>query len=112
MAEGKDRPEFKYSHGVLLGDKFWTFGGYYDGDAYRALIYSPKTTVWNTKRKLWMIGQDVPLYDCDSYYDQQNGENLWNSMSLWDLEARSFPHKYIKLSQRKGCHGYREIRHL
>ena len=54
--------EFQYSNGVLLGNRFWTFGGHRrtDGNVYNAQkIRSNQTTIWSTEKQVWIKGPEL-----------------------------------------------------
>ena len=56
--------QFQYSHGVLLGNMFWTFGGsmihFYGGFEERIEFDgSNRTTIWSTKKNVWTKGPEV-----------------------------------------------------
>ena len=53
--------EFQYSHGVLLGNKFWIFGHFDEEEFYSDL--STQTTIWSTRKKVWINGPDVITSD-------------------------------------------------
>ena len=65
---GKENQGFQYSYGVLLGNRFWTFGRYQDRlfnlpqhgwspDRFTKW-QSNQTTIWSTEKKLWIKGPD------------------------------------------------------
>ena len=66
---GKESQGFQYSHGVLLGNRFWTFGRYKGRlfDLYQhgwipnrhTKWQSNQTTIWSTEKKLWIKGPDI-----------------------------------------------------
>ena len=57
--------KFQYNHGVLMGNRFWTFGGYtnikFAGTQVKfdSRIQSNQTTIWSTKRQVWIRGPDL-----------------------------------------------------
>ena len=57
--------KYQYSYGVLLGNRFWTFGGYvsFPGPffkfVYEYQFLSTQTTIWNTKRQVWIKGPEL-----------------------------------------------------
>ena len=53
--------KFQYSHGVLLGNKFWLFGHFDEEEFYSDL--STQTTIWSTRKKVWIKGPDVITSD-------------------------------------------------
>ena len=55
---GKQRQglPFQYSHGVLLGNIFWTFGLC---EIRISNDQSTQTTIWSTKKKIWIKGPEV-----------------------------------------------------
>ena len=66
---GKESQGFQYSHGVLLGNRFWTFGRY-KGRMFNlhplgwipgihTQWQSNQTTIWSTEKKSWIKGPDV-----------------------------------------------------
>ena len=67
--EGFQYSQADYSYGVLMGNRFWTFAGYdllrftsyyknlvmnYDSGGW--MNYSNQTTIWSTKKQVWMQG--------------------------------------------------------
>ena len=65
---GKESHGFQYGYGVLLGNRFWTFGRY-NSRIFNLPQYgwspdkhtewqSNQTTIWRTKKKLWIKGPD------------------------------------------------------
>ena len=62
---GSQGLKFQYSHGVLMGNRFWTFGGYENIEFPRpqfkfgSKIQSTQTTIWSTKRQIWIRGPEL-----------------------------------------------------
>ena len=57
-----ERVEFQYSNGVLLGNRFWTFGGHErtEGIVYNEpQIQSTQTTIWSTEKQVWIKGPEL-----------------------------------------------------
>ena len=80
---GKENQGFQYSYGVLLGNRFWTFGRYKDRMGFNLPQHdwipdrhtkwqSNQTTIWSTEKKLWIKGPDVStlvsMYFLNPYY--------------------------------------------
>ena len=51
--------QFQYRHGVLMGHRFWTFGGYDKIDSMNYFFRSTQTTIWSTKKQVWTKGPEV-----------------------------------------------------
>ena len=55
----------QYSFGVLMGNRFWTFGGYeniiYSGRQFKfsSRIPNKQTTIWRTKKQVWTKGPEL-----------------------------------------------------
>ena len=74
---------FQYNYGVLMGNKFWTFGGYFDPfvripqSKFNSLILSRQTTIWSTEKQVWIKGPKL--------FTESNGMDtdifLYNSMA-------------------------------
>ena len=62
MTEGTERVEFQYFNGVLLGNRFWTFGGH---ERTAEIVYneekiqSTQTTIWSTEKQVWIKGPEL-----------------------------------------------------
>ena len=50
---------FQYRHGVLMGHRFWTFGGYDKFNLMNYFFRSNKTTIWSTKKQVWIKGPEI-----------------------------------------------------
>ena len=56
---------FQYSFGVLMGNRFWTFGGYEtiknSGPQFKfgSRIPNKQTTIWRTKKQVWTKGPEL-----------------------------------------------------
>ena len=54
---------FQYSHGVLMGNRFWTFGGYkitkYANVKLIDKDHTNQTTIWSTNRQVWIQGPEL-----------------------------------------------------
>ena len=63
MGKEKQGFQFQYSHGVLLGNIFWTFGGsmihLFGGYGRIENERSNQTTIWSTKKNVWTKGPEV-----------------------------------------------------
>ena len=66
--------EFQYFNGVLLGNRFWTFGGHRKtvGNNYNEQqIQSIQTTIWSTEKQVWIKGPELITksngYDTNMY---------------------------------------------
>ena len=61
MTEETERVEFQYFNGVLLGNRFWTFGGHertvYNYNEQK--IQSNQTTIWSTEKQVWIKGPEL-----------------------------------------------------
>ena len=89
-----DIERFQYIHGVLMGNRFWTFGGYenimpknikYLGPQFKfgSKIPSIQTTIWSTKRKVWIKGPEL--------ITKSNGINT-NTLNYKSMDyERSYP---------------------
>ena len=62
--------QFQYSSGVLMGHRFWTFGGFQNikfqniknsGPQFKfgSTIPNEQTTIWRTKKQLWTKGPEL-----------------------------------------------------
>ena len=51
--------QFQYRHGVLMGHRFWTFGGYAKINLMNYFFRSKKTTIWSTKKQVWIKGPEI-----------------------------------------------------
>ena len=62
---GSSGLQFQYCFGVLMGNRFWTFGGYENienpGPQFRfgTMIPNNQTTIWRTKKQVWTKGPEV-----------------------------------------------------
>ena len=50
-----DIERFQYIHGVLMGNRFWTFGGHLEPENH-SRIQSIQTTIWSTEKQVWIKG--------------------------------------------------------
>ena len=66
---------FQYRHGVLMGHRFWTFGGYDKFNLMNYFFRSNKTTIWSTKKQVWIKGPELITLDDNS--------GPFNSMATW-----------------------------
>ena len=77
-----DIERFQYIHGVLMGNRFWTFGGHLEPENH-SRIQSIQTTIWSTKRKVWIKGPEL--------ITKSNGiDTNINNYKTMDFEA-SYP---------------------
>ena len=60
--------KFEYSHGVLLGNKFWVYGHLEEEFFYSDLSTQTTTRIWSTRKKEWIKGPDVITSPSDSMY--------------------------------------------
>ena len=78
MTEETERVEFQYFNGVLLGNRFWTFGGHERtvGNYKEQQIQSTQTTIWSTEKQVWIKGPEL--------ITKSNGidTNMYNYKSL------------------------------
>ena len=57
--------QFQYSFGVLMGNRFWTFGGFqnikHSGPQFKfgSTILNKQTTIWRTKKQVWTKGPEL-----------------------------------------------------
>ena len=51
--------QYQYRHGVLMGHRFWTFGGYNEINSLNQFFRSTQTTIWSTKKQVWTKGPEV-----------------------------------------------------
>ena len=85
--------ESEYSYGVLMGNRFWTFVGYEILEFtsyYKNLVmnydshwmnYSNQTTIWSTKKQVWMQGPAlITTSDTKDFF-------LYNSMEYTSSNA-------------------------
>jgi hypothetical protein len=87
VTEETERVEFQYFNGVLLGNRFWTFGGHERsvGNNYNEQqIQSIQTTIWSTEKQVWIKGPKL--------ITKSNGidTNMYNYKSMeYDLSFSS-----------------------
>ena len=62
--------KFQYSHGVLLGNRFWIFGHFDEKEFYSN--QSPHTLIWSTKKEVWIKGPEVITSDSMPAYISYN----------------------------------------
>ena len=55
----RERRQYQYRHGVLMGHRFWTFGGYNEINLLNQFFRSTQTTIWSTKKQVWTKGPEV-----------------------------------------------------
>jgi hypothetical protein len=81
-----DIERFQYIHGVLMGNRFWTFGGYENiipQFKFDSNLPSIQTTIWSTKRKVWIKGPEL--------ITKSNGINT-NTLNYKSMDyERSYP---------------------
>ena len=58
--------QFQYRHGALMGHKFWTFGGLERINNRNLCFRSTQTTIWSTKKLVWIMGPEVIKGDNNS----------------------------------------------
>ena len=86
--------EFQYFNGVLLGNRFWTFGGHRKtvGNNYNEQqIQSIQTTIWSTEKQVWIKGPklitksnsiDTNMYDYKSMEYDSSFSSVINSSTI------------------------------
>ena len=71
--------QFEWSHGVLMGNRFWTFGGYEKimyAFKFLQIVQTTQTTIWSTEKNVWIKGPEL--------YDKLNGVD-YNQYGEWQL---------------------------
>ena len=62
---GSSGLQFQYCFGVLMGNRFWTFGGYENiknpgpQSRFGTMIPNNQTTIWRTKKQVWTKGPEL-----------------------------------------------------